>query len=62
MNKERQAAANYVAALSAELAHIARQHGLESTAYKLEIAAAEAASSKLNPGNGARRAFGALAN
>jgi len=62
MNKERQAAANYVAAMSAELAHIARQHGLDTTAYMLEIAAAEAASSKPNPGNGARRTLSACAN
>jgi hypothetical protein len=62
MSKERQAAANYIAALSAELAEIAHQHGLDTTAYMLEIAAAEAASSKPNPDNGARRAFGAFAN
>ena len=44
MCSERQAAADYVAALSTELAQIAYRHGLDSTAYMLEIAAAEAAS------------------
>jgi hypothetical protein len=54
MSNERQAAADYVAALSIELAHIAYRHGLDSTAYMLEIAAAEATSAKPNPANGAR--------
>jgi hypothetical protein len=44
MISERQAAAEYVSALSAELARIAYQHGLDSAAYMLEIASAEAAS------------------
>jgi len=46
MNQERQAVACYVADLSAELAQIARQQGLEMAAYMLEMAAAEAASIK----------------
>ena len=44
MSKRRKAAADYVAALSTELAKIADHHGLDTTAYMLEIAAAEAAS------------------
>ena len=43
MSNERQAAAEYVAALSAELARIAYHHGLDSAAYMLEMASAEAA-------------------
>ena len=42
MSNERQAAAAYVAALSAELARIAYHHGLDSAAYMLEMASAEA--------------------
>lgn len=60
MGNERQAAADYVAALSTELAALARQHSLDSAAYMLEIAAAEAASAKPNPANGARRPLDAL--
>ena len=55
MSKERKAAADYVAALSAELAKIDRHHGLGTAAYMLEIAAAEAASRVPNPGDAARR-------
>jgi hypothetical protein len=50
MRTERQEAADYIAALSAELAQIARRHRLDSAAYLLEIAAAEAESLKSNPG------------
>jgi hypothetical protein len=60
MSKERQAVAEYVAELCAELAKIAYQHGLDSTAYMLEVAAAEAASAKPKPANGARRPLDAL--
>jgi hypothetical protein len=49
MRTEREEAADYIAALSAELAQIARQHSFDSAAYLLEIAAAEAESLKLNP-------------
>jgi hypothetical protein len=42
MSKERQAVASYVADLSAELAQIAHEHGLDMAAYMLEMAAAEA--------------------
>jgi hypothetical protein len=51
MSNDHQAAADYVAALSTELASIARQHGLDSTAYLLEIAAAEAVSSRPSVGH-----------
>ena len=54
MSKERQAAANYIADLSAELAKVARRHGLDTTAYMLEIAAADAGAQP-GAGNGARR-------
>jgi hypothetical protein len=60
MSNERQAAADYVATLSNELAQIAYRHGLDSAAYMLEVAAAEAASAAPNPGNGARRQLDAL--
>jgi hypothetical protein len=50
MRTERQEAAEYIAALSAELAEIARQHHLDGAAYLLEIAAAEAESLKSDPG------------
>lgn len=60
MSSERQAAADYVAALSAELARISYQHGLNSAAYMLEIASAEAASATSNMGNGARHPLDAL--
>jgi hypothetical protein len=46
MSNERQAVADYVASLSAELARIAYQHDLDGAAYMLEMAAAEAASAK----------------
>jgi hypothetical protein len=52
MRRESQSAANYVAALSAELADIARQHGLDASAYMLEVAAVEAASWLPDSGNG----------
>ena len=55
MSKERKAAADYVAALSVELAKIAHHHGLDTSAYMLEIAAA-AASCRPNPGQAAARA------
>jgi hypothetical protein len=48
MSKQRQAAADYVAALSTELAKIAHNHGLDTTAYILEVAALDAASRKPN--------------
>jgi hypothetical protein len=53
MSKERKAAADYVAALSVELAKIAHRHGLDTTAYMLEIAAA--AASRPNPGEAGAR-------
>ena len=62
MSKDRQAVANYVADLSAELAKLAREHGLDSAAYMLEIAAAEAAHGRPMPGNGARRSLDAVLN
>lgn len=58
MSSERQAAANYVAALSAELARIAYQHGLDSAAYMLEMASVEAANP--NPANGVQRPLDAF--
>jgi hypothetical protein len=51
MSKERQAVAHYVADLSAELAQIAHEHGLDMAAYMLEMAAAEAASITSNAGD-----------
>ncbi len=60
MSHERQAAAEYVAELSAELARIAYQHGLDSAAYMLEVAAAEAAGPKPKPAGDARRPLDAL--
>ena len=62
MNSERQAAADYVATLSAELARIAYQNGLDSAAYMLEIASAEAANANSDPANDARRPLDALVN
>jgi hypothetical protein len=44
MSKRSKAVADYVSALSIELAKIAHHNGLDTTAYMLEIAAAEAAS------------------
>ena len=61
MSKERQAVASYVAELSAELAQIAHEHGLDMAAYMLEMAAAEAASIKPEAGNGIRRPLRAVA-
>jgi hypothetical protein len=49
MRTDRQDAADYIAAMSAELADIARQHKLDSAAYLLQIAAAEAQTLKSNP-------------
>jgi len=62
MSNEREAAADYVAALSTELAEIARQHGLDTTAYMLEIAAAEAASGTPGADNGGRPSLDAVLN
>jgi hypothetical protein len=53
--RKNEAAANYVAALSVELAKIAHHHGLDTAAYMLEIAALEAARRKPNSGDAARR-------
>lgn len=39
---DRAAAANYVAELSTELAHLARQHGLDALGYILDMARLEA--------------------
>ena len=39
---DRAAAANYVAELSAELANLARQHGLDALGYILDMARLEA--------------------
>jgi hypothetical protein len=60
MSKERQAVACYVAELSAELAQIAHEHGLDMAAYMLEMAAAEAASVTSESGE-ARRSLRAVA-
>ena len=40
--EERVAAASYVAALSTELANLARQHGLDALGYILDMARLEA--------------------
>jgi hypothetical protein len=61
MSKERQAVANYVADLSAELAQIAHEHGLDMAAYMLEMAAAEAASVTSQAGNGVKRSLRVVA-
>jgi hypothetical protein len=55
MSRDRQSAADYVAALSAELAEIARKHGLDASAYMLEVAAVEAASWTPDSGTGSPR-------
>lgn len=55
MISDRQAAADYVASLSAELARIAYQHDLDGAAYMLELASAEAANAKLDLADGVRR-------
>lgn len=60
MTSERQAAADYVASLSAELARIAYQHDLDSAAYMLELASAEAANAKLDLADGVRQPLGQL--
>ena len=60
MRNERQAVADYIAALSAELARIAYQHGLDSAAYMLEMASAEATNAKPNLTNGARSPLDSL--
>ena len=52
---ERQAAADYIAALSAELARIAHRHGLNTAAGMLEMASVEAANAISRPTNGSRR-------
>jgi hypothetical protein len=39
---DRRATANYIAALSADLAEIARQHGFDTLGYVLEMARLEA--------------------
>jgi hypothetical protein len=59
MRQEREAVADYVAAMSAELAEIARRHSLDSAAYLLEIAAAEAECARPNR-RGMKRATDAL--
>ena len=41
---DREAAADYVAALTAELAALARQHGLDTLSYILDMARLEAES------------------
>lgn len=58
---ERQAVACYVADLSAELAQIAQEHGLDMAAYMLEMAAAEAATVKSEAGNGINRSLRVIA-
>jgi len=55
MSNERQAAADYIAALSAELARIAHRHGLNTAAGMLEMASVEAANAISRPTNGSRR-------
>jgi len=51
---DRVAAANYVATLSAELALIARRHGLDALAYILDMARLEAENASHHM-NGGRR-------
>jgi hypothetical protein len=60
MSNERQAAAAYVAALSAELARIAYHHGLDSAAYMLEMASAEATNPNPSLTNHVQRPLDAL--
>jgi hypothetical protein len=43
-NADREATANYIADLSAELAALARQHGLDALSYILDMARLEAES------------------
>jgi hypothetical protein len=54
MSKERQAVASYVAELSAELAQIAHENGLDMAAYMLEMAAAEATTISADADNSRR--------
>jgi hypothetical protein len=61
MSKERQAVASYVADLSAELAQIAHEQGLEMAAYMLEMAAAEAASVSPDADNNNKRTLRVVA-
>jgi hypothetical protein len=61
MSKERQAVASYVADLSAELAQIAHEHGLDMAAYMLEMAAAEAATVKSDTDSEVRRTLRVVA-
>jgi hypothetical protein len=61
MSKERQAVASYVADLSAELAQIAHEHGLDMAAYMLEMAAAEAATVKSDADSEVRRTLRVVA-
>jgi hypothetical protein len=61
MSQERQAVASYVADLSAELAQIAHEQGLEMAAYMLEMAAAEAATVKTDGDNEVRRTLRVVA-
>jgi hypothetical protein len=61
MSKERQAVASYVAELSAELAQIAHENGLDMAAHMLELAAAEAAGATSEAANGSRRPLRAVA-
>jgi hypothetical protein len=51
---ERAAAANYVATLAADLAAVARQHGLETLGYILDMARLEA-ENESRPRGGNRR-------
>jgi hypothetical protein len=51
---ERAEVANYVAALAADLAAVARQHGLETLGYILEMARMEA-ENESRPRSGNRR-------
>ncbi len=60
MISDRQAAADYVASLSAELARIAYQHDLDSAAYILELGSGEAANGKLDLADGVRRPWDQL--
>jgi hypothetical protein len=52
-NEERTEAANYVATLAADLAEIARQHGMNTLGYLLDMARLEAENESRNGrGNG----------
>ena len=53
IRQDRAAAASYVAALSADLASIARTHGLDTLGYLLDMARMEAENAtRLSSGNG----------